>query len=291
VGTSEALWATVRDAVDAPQTDGYKADFFDRYVTAAEDGDPAAISTLPKFVTSVGQLATTLELTLDNQEAVTNWRSGREHIQFIGSFNPQHVGHRATIRSTLDVAGERSSGMAQVVENHPIKKDSLPPYRGRFTDGERKLYASTLLDPTRVTQLDVPLGLGLAKQGVAQIALLAEVTGDSKLRWLMGSDKFMTDTNNVRAGKALDKAGVRFADERVHLYVARRDTHEQSELDAAIDYLGDRYGTTVTMVPESPEPIVLGAAGSKIRALRAEGQHSAADYMEYYDLPDLRPAR
>lgn len=285
------MWANVRDATDIAQADGYKSNLFEHYMTAAENGDPAAISTLPKFVTSVGQLATTLELTLDNREVVANWLDGRKHVQFIGSFNPQHVGHRATIRSTLDVAGERSSGMVQVVENHPVKKDSLPPYRDRFTDGERRLYASTLLDPTRVTQLDVPLGLGLAKQGVAQIALLAEVAGDNQLRWLVGSDKFITDTNNVRAGEALDKAGVRFADGRVHLYVARRDTHEQGELEAAVDYLDDRYGTTVTIVPESPEPLVLGAAASKIRALRNGGQHSAADDMEYYDLPDLRPAR
>ncbi|MET1033114.1 MAG: hypothetical protein ABWX94_01300, partial [Candidatus Saccharimonadales bacterium] len=72
---------------------------------------------------------------------------------------------------------------------------------------------------------------------------------------------------------------------------ARRDTQSQGELDAAIDYLDNRYGTTVTIVPESSEPMVLGAAASKIRALRAEGQHSAADDMEYSDLPSLRPTR
>ncbi|HEU4914254.1 MAG TPA: hypothetical protein VFT16_02500 [Candidatus Saccharimonadales bacterium] len=266
-----------------------KTRVYNRLITAAEAGDPEAISTLPKVATTAGQLATTVELTLDNLDDVREWRQGHRYVQFIGSFNPQHVGHRSTIRDTLTAAGEGVNGLVQVVQNHPIKKDSLPPYIGRFRQGEQKLYSSTLLNPSEVTMLDVPLGLGLAKRGAEQIRLIASVTGDEKMRWLVGSDKFMTDVNNVRAGEQLDKAGARFSG--VHLYVARRDTQTTEEITEGADYVRGRFGADVTIVPETTDPLIIQAAASKIRAMRAEGRHAEADEMEYSDLPDLRPRR
>ena len=59
----------------------------------AIQGDPEAISTLPKFVTSLGELAIVSELTLDNLAAVQEWHARGLYLQNIGSFNPQHVGH------------------------------------------------------------------------------------------------------------------------------------------------------------------------------------------------------
>jgi nicotinic acid mononucleotide adenylyltransferase len=284
------LWQT---AATLPQTEAdpeaYKTRLFNTYLAAAEQGDPAAMSALPKFATTIGNLLTATEVTLENMDAIAAWHTGRPYVQFIGSFNPQHVGHRSTIAATLEAAGANASGIVQVVQNHPIKKDSLPPYDGRFKQGEEKLYSSTLLDPTDVTLLDLPLGLGLAKQGTAQIELISSITGDDKLRWLVGSDKFMTDVNNVRSGKALDKAGVRFSN--VHLYVARRDTQSLEEVMEGAAYVSEKFGANVTVIPESQDPLILGAAASKIRALRAEGRHEEADLMEYPDILSLKPNR
>jgi phosphopantetheine adenylyltransferase len=279
-GVSEALWSSTELPPDAQPT-GYKSQIFDTYLIAAAEGDPTAISLLPKVATTAGQLVTALELILDNRSTLTEWRQGRSYVQFIGSFNPMHVGHRTSIATTLDVAGERSSAIVQAVADHPIKKDSLPPYRERFVPAEEKLYSSSLIDLARATMLDVPLSLGLAKVGTAQIRLIADVAGDT-MRWQVGSDKFMADVRNVRQGKALDKAGARFSD--VHLYVARRETEDTEELQAGIDYVRDRFGATVTLLPEATDPLVLSAAASKIRALRAEGNHLLADAMEFPDI-------
>lgn len=260
----------------------YRSELFDAYLPPASEGDPAAASALPKFATTTGQLAVAIEVMLDNWDRLAEWRTDRAYIQTIGSYNPQHLGHRDAIARTLEVAGSRASATMQIVANHPIKVDSLPPYATRFEPGERRIYSSELIDPTRVTLLDVPLSLGLAKVGYAQIELLANVMGDSEMRWLVGSDKFMTDARNVRDGKSIDKAGARFSG--VHLYVARRATESTVEIDDAIDYLETSYGTKVTIVPESSNSLVLATSASKIRELRAAGRHGEADEMEFSDL-------
>ncbi len=267
---------------------GYKADLFTSYVMAAEAGDPAAITALPKFATSLGELSIALQLAMDYRDVVTSFRDGRLHVQHIGSFNPMHVGHRTTIDRTLTAAGPNSEVMAQAVADHP-KKSDLPPYRQRLHAGEQKIYSSTMLDPTRVSFIDVPLSLGLAKVGTAQIRLIADVTGDEKMRWQLGSDKFMTDVHAVQKGKELDKAGARFGN--VHLYVARRDTESLEDIEKGIDYLRDTFGTEVTLLPETEDELVLSAAASKIRAMRASGNRSEADVMEFRDIHPAAVAR
>lgn len=261
--------------------DDYRATLFETQRRQAEEGDPGAISVLPKLATTLARAAFAVELLLDNRQEVTDWRTDRAYIQFIGSFNPQHIGHRTSIANTLDAEGDHASAVVQVVADHPIKKDTLPPYETRFVPGEKKLYTSTLTDVARVTQLDVPVGLGLAKQGAEQIKLIADVAGDIP-RWQVGSDKFMTDVRNVQMGKALDKAGSRF--ENVHLYVVRRDTESAKEVQAGIDYVRDRFGAKVTLVADSHDSFILSASASKIRQLRAEGNAQLADRMEFSDL-------
>lgn len=265
------------------------ANTFRRYQPAAEAGDPAAISALPKFATSIGHLVTSLELTLDMADKIREWRTNRPYLQFIGSFNPQHIGHRFSISRTLNALGEHASGTVQVVANHPIKKDSLPPYSQRFRQGQERIYDSSLLDPTRVTLLDVPLGLGLAKQGDAQIALIAAVTGDSRKRWLVGSDKFMTDVKNVRDGKALDKAGVRFSN--VQLFVARRSTEGILEVEEGAEYVREEFGAEIIILPEITDELILQASASNIRKLRAKGHHIQADRIEHSDLASYDVSR
>ncbi|HLZ14971.1 MAG TPA: hypothetical protein VKQ34_03180 [Candidatus Saccharimonadales bacterium] len=279
VGVANQLWSSVEGQPVAGT--GYKADMFQAYLGAAAEGNPAAISMLPKLATSLGEVAMAIELTMDNLSAVTEWRSGRPCVQYIGSFNPMHIGHRATIARTLEAAGPNSSVLVQAVAAHP-KKTDLPPYSDRFLPGERKLLHSAIVDPTRATFIDVPLSLGLAKVGTEQIRLIADVTGDDKMRWQLGSDKFITDVRTVQAGKQLDKAGARFRN--VHLYVARRDTETAEEINDGIGYLQENFGTGVTILAEASDPLITEAAASKIRAMRAEGRHWEADEMEYRDI-------
>lgn len=277
----EAAETVALPAIDA---DNGRWTQFAAHLRAAEAGDPAAISTLPKFVTTPDQLAYALQLALEHREAVADWRSERPCVQLIGSFNPQHIGHRATMRAALTAAGERASVTAQLVADHPVKKDSLPPYDGRYRGAEYFTYRSTQVDPTRVTILDVPVGPELAKNGAAQIELLADVTGDPEMRWLMGSDKFMSDVRTAREGQLEKRAITRFREPRMHLYVGRRATHPLAELQAGIDFVQERFGTSITLVEEPADEAVLAAAASHIRALREEGRHREADAMQLADI-------
>ena len=152
-----------------------------------------------------------------------------------------------------------------------------------YINGRYDLFQSTLIDNTRATQLDVPAGIGLAPVGVAQIELIAETTGDEGLRWLVGSDKFMTDVTTAQAGR--EKVIQRFTEPRLHLYVARRADHDPEELQAGVEYVVERFDTKVTLVKEPDGENVLTASASKIRALRAEGRHEEADAIEFSDLP------
>lgn len=282
-GLAEGIWAaTGNRELHQPKRTEHKAQQFAHYVLRAERGDPEAISALPKFASTVGELAISAAISLDTLTVVSDWRSERKYVQFIGSFNPQHVGHRFTMGRTLEAAGHRSSGIMQVVQNHPIKKDSLPPYDTRFRQGEERLYSSTLIDPALVTLLDVPLSMGLAKRGDTQIALLAHVTGDKKGRWLVGSDKFMTDVRNVQNGTALDKAGARFSN--VQLFVARRAAENMKEIEEGAAYARERFGAEITLLPEIEDKQILMASASAIRAYRTEGRHAEANHLEYGDL-------
>ncbi len=271
-------------AANSSGEDDFRAPFFSSLMRRAQEGDPAAISALPKFVADLGQLSAAMELVLEGQEEVTGWREGRPYIQLIGSFNPQHIGHRTTMGAALRAAGERSSLMAQVVANHPVKKDSLPPYEDRYQAGEEHLYTSSLIDPERVTLIDVPVGPGLSKVGAAQIELLADLSGDDRMRWLVGSDKFISDVQTARGGHSEKRAVIRFKEPRMHLYVARRAAHDISEIEDGINFIQEKYGTGITLVDEPPNEMVLASSASRIRQLRAEGKDEEADRLQFTDL-------
>lgn len=284
LGFARAWQAQPAKVTDIPAIGAtYKRPLFEEQLARAHEGEPGAVAALAKFATTPNELSVVTGVMLDNPDALGEWSEDRKYMQLLGSFNPQHIGHRTTIRLALDTVGDSASAIAHVVDVHPIKGDSLPPYEGRFVAGEQKLYESTLIDNTRATQLDVPAGVGLAPVGVAQIELIAETTGDEGLRWLVGSDKFMTDVASARKGR--EKVIDRFSEPRIHLYVARRADHDPQELQAGVEYVVERFDTKVTLVKEPEGDDVLTASASKIRGLRAEGRHEEADNIEFADLP------
>lgn len=263
------------------QQSGYAAERFAAHMDAAISGNPAAISALPKFATTPDELATALRLALEARGALADWREGRSYVQFTGSFSPMHIGHRAAISRTLEAIGERSSALVQLVTDHPFKKD-LPPYRERFDPSEQKLYRSHLIDPVRVTMVDVPQGSGLAARGCEQMRLLATICGDSEMRWQVGSDKLLRDVRDVKVGNKLAEAGERF--KYVHQYVVKRATEDPEEIEKAIAYVQGRFGAIVTQVPVPDDELTLTAAATRIRLARAAGDHKTADRIEVSDL-------
>ena|GEM_PF-2005993 len=265
-------------------TDGYKHEYFARHALLAAQGDPASIETLPKLATTIGQLSLAMELVLDNKDAITEWHSNRSYLQYLGTFDPQHIGHRIAVQSTLNTAGGSSSALVHVMGRHPRKPQFHSPYEQRYEDSEERFIKTTLLDTTRVTQVDIPGGVGLASRGLGQMKLLADSAGDPELRWTIGSDKLMLDAAAVRAERATDKSIERLLEPRMHMYAVRRQTDDPSKLVEDADYLRDRFDTTITLVEELPYDCA-PASSTLVRQLRSNGMPAEADHMEYYELP------
>lgn len=267
-------------------TESYKAPYFANYADRAASSDPSAIEALPKFVTSLAQVAFYAELVLANKAALVEHHGDRPFLQYLGTFDPQHIGHRVAVQSGLVTAGEQSSALLHVMGQHPRKKNFLASYEERFVESERRFYESPLLDNGRVTQIDVPGGVGLAVQYPLQMELLADFVGDSELRWLTGSDKLILDAAVVRntpessGGK---KAMTRFSDPKMHAYIVHRQSDNKAQLENDVDYVVDRFGTKITIVEEQPYDCA-PASSSKVKELRAEGRHAEADHMELYEL-------
>ncbi len=262
---------------------GYKSEYFDRLAGMAEGGEAAEIVAFPKFATSLGQISLALEVVLSNRDIVTGWQAERHYLQYLGTFDPQHIGHRIGVQSALLAAGGRSSVIATTMGSHPFKTGFNRPYVDRFTAAEQRFYESPLIDNTRLTTLDVPGALGLGAANYEQMQLLADLAGDSQMRWTIGSDKFLLDANAIRAGEAVPRARARFANSALHPYVIHRQSDDFTELENSIDYITDTFSTEVTLVEELPYDCA-PASSSKIKQLRAEGRNVEADHMEYYEL-------
>lgn len=285
VGFAEAFRSSDINAT-APVADDYKAAHFDNYADRAATGDLGAIEALPKFTTSLAQVAFYADLLLSNREALTERRTDRPFLQYLGTFDPQHIGHRIAVQSGLITAGEESSAILHVMAQHPRKKNFQSSYDQRFDESERRFYESSLLDNERITQVDIPGGVGLAAQYPLQMELLADFAGDDELRWLTGSDKLILDATAVRDASDSSvgrKAMSRFSDPKMHAYVVHRQSDDKNLLENDVDYVIDRFGTRITIVDEQPYDCA-PASSSKVKQLRSDGRHAEADHMELYEL-------
>lgn len=261
----------------------YKTRYFDALVESADAGDPSAIEALPKFATSLGQMALVAALILDNKEAIETWHAGRAYIQYLGTFDPQHIGHRIAVQSALTTEGDGASAILHVMGQHPRKKNFSASYDDRFKQSEERFYESRLLDNRRITQVDVPGGVGLAEAYPAQMRLLASLSGDTEYRWLTGSDKLLLDADAVRQGRSAAKAIARFSDPKMHAYVVHRQSDDKRALENDIDFITDRFGTKITLVEELPYDCA-PASSSRVKELRMEGRNDEANHMELYEL-------
>jgi hypothetical protein len=281
-GFAEA-WHTADLPKEVAREETYKARHFDVLAEAAAAGDPSAIEALPKFVTSLGQMALVAALILDNKEAIETWHSDRAYIQYLGTFDPQHIGHRIAVQSALTTEGDRASAILHVMGQHPRKKNFSASYDDRFKQSEERFYESRLLDNRRITQVDVPGGVGLAKAYPEQMELLASLSGDTEYRWLTGSDKLLLDADAVRQDRSAAKAIARFSDPKMHAYIMHRQSDDKRALENDIDFITDQFGTKITLVDELPYDCA-PASSSRVKELRMEGRNDEANHMELYEL-------
>jgi len=76
---------------------------------------------------------------------------------------------------------------------------------------------------------------------------------------------------------------MRFSEPRMHVYVIHRQSDDRTGLDAAADYISDRFGTAITVVDELPYDCA-PASSTQVKQLRAQGRNAEADHMELYEL-------
>jgi hypothetical protein len=261
----------------------YKTRHFENLAEIAATGNPAAIEALSKFVTSLGEMALVTTLILDNRQAIEAWHLDRAYIQYLGTFDPQHIGHRIAVQSTLETEGNSASAILHVMGQHPRKTSLSASYEDRFKQSEERFYESNLLDNQRITQVDVPGGVGLAEEYPKQMELLALLSGDDEYRWLTGSDKVLLDVSAIKEGYSAEKAITRFSDPKMHAYVVHRQSDDRQALENGIDFVTDHFGTKVTLVEEIPYDCA-PASSSRIKQLRTEGRDDEANHMELYEL-------
>ena len=261
----------------------FKVRHFEDLVEIATTGNPAAIEALSKFVTSLGQMTLVATLVLDNKEAIKDWHADRRYIQYLGTFDPQHIGHRIAVQSSLETEGGLASAIIHVMGQHPRKKNFSASYEDRFKQSEERFYESGLSDNRRITQVDVPGGVGLAEEYPKQMELLASLSGDEEYRWLIGSDKLLLDANAVKQGAPAEKAVTRFSDPKMHVYAVHRQSDDKQALENGMDFVVDRFGTKITLVEELPYDCA-PASSSRVKQLRAEGRDDEANHMELYEL-------
>lgn len=276
-------WHTADLPKESAKEETYKVRHFDTLAEVAAAGDPSAIEALPKFVTSLGQMALVAALILDNKEAIKTWHSDRAYIQYLGTFDPQHIGHRIAVQSALMTEGDRASAILHVMGQHPRKKSFSASYEDRFKQSEERFYESKLLDNRRITQVDVPGGVGLSEAYPAQMELLASLSGDAEYRWLTGSDKLLLDAKAIKQDRSAAKAIARFSDPKMHAYVVHRQSDDKQALENNIDFITDRFGTKITLVDELPYDCA-PASSSRVKELRTEGRDDEANRMELYEL-------
>lgn len=283
IGFAET-WRASGFQAERTDKETYKQGYFDKLTEIAAAGDPAAVEALPKFATSVGQLAIASDLILSNQKQLESWHSERAYIQYLGTFDPQHIGHRIAVQSALATEGESASAILHTMGQHPRKKSFSASYEERSRQAEQRFYESPLLDNKLITHVDIPGGVGLAESYPEQMALLASFSGDTEYRWLTGSDKLLLDVNAIKLGHAAEKAARRFSDPNMHAYFLYRKSDERREFENGIDYVIDQFGTHVTIVEEAPYDCA-PASSSLVKQLRDAGKYDEADHMEFYELP------
>jgi hypothetical protein len=282
IGFAEA-WHAADLPKEGVEEGTYKTRHFDTLAELAAAGDPSAIEALPKFTTSLGQMALVAAFILDNKEAIETWHSARAYIQYLGTFDPQHIGHRIAVQSALATEGDKASATLHVMGQHPRKKNFSVSYEDRFKQSEERFYESELLDNRLITQVDVPGGMGLAAAYPGQMELLASLSGDTEYRWLTGSDKLLLDADTIKQGRPAEKAIARFSDPKMHAYVVHRQSDDKQALENNMDFITDRFGTKITLVNELPYDCA-PASSSRVKELRQEGRKDEADHMELYEL-------
>lgn len=114
--------------------------------------------------------------------------------QFLGSYNPYHMAHRAMVQQVLQNArSPLAHGCIAVMALNKSKPEIEENYLNRFSDTYIKLYNSNLIDPKHATLIDLPSGRGKSTDTLFHAHLISLVCHNPQVRIVIGSDKFIAD--------------------------------------------------------------------------------------------------
>lgn len=116
------LKANVEYTPDASPQNDWKAKLYSKYHAAALSGNTGALFQLPKFVSNLYMLNEFFRLLVGAESSGSLENRNKVHLQYLGTFDPQHIGHRIVITSVLKaMGGDSTHVVTHIMGNHPLK--------------------------------------------------------------------------------------------------------------------------------------------------------------------------
>jgi hypothetical protein len=191
--------------------------------------------------------------------------------QFLGSHNPYHVGHRVMIRSLIASGRAEDARMSVATMGSNGSKHLTPEsYADRHIGVIAAIAREYGKTKAPVYGIDLPTGVGFSRDTTWHSYFMAALSGDHRIRIVMGSDKFAIDAHKLPDDAHLQR---KYYDAKRSFFIVVRHEDEPDSIYQIVDSLPQTVRKRITVlnkVSYSPGP----ASSSLIRALRSSS-HTA----------------
>jgi hypothetical protein len=262
---------------DAPQIYSFaeKEAFFESNINALKKGtDPYktmfSLRNLAKGVTGLKSFRTFCHFILQYENDLLG-SNQNELLQYLGAFDPMHDGHIIAMKTALENSFCSNPYVAaSLMMLHERKPYLSKTYQLRLRFAVKYIFSSNLINPDRISLLDFPGGIGLSSNPRIQQQIIAKLSGNSKIRWVIGGDKFRHDyrmaINDKETGihsKHID----RFNDPNMEIYIVQRAGENNDDLPAMIKRCSVAFFASFKLMDRIPYKSKVNSS-SEIRSLR-----------------------
>lgn len=208
--------------------------------------------------------------------------------QFLGSYDPYHLGHRMMVQQTLQTLNnECNHACVSLMKSNNNKPSIKSNYEYRYTEAYYKFHSSILIDSFFATLINLPSGHGMSTNTLFHAHLIAYVAGSNKVNIVIGSDKFMSDFNkSEKLRKNGSAAGLqKFCFAYFVFYIIIRKEDFAVDIEKNVQMANENYLAKFVVIGRqcySGEPI----SSSKIKSFYNSSNGNLiekAKHMEYGD--------
>lgn len=236
-----------------PQLLQAKKDLFRFTLWSVSKGRYDLTPQLAKGVTDKKSLYTYLKMINEKQGLLAKNTASRGLLIYPGTFDPMHYGHRAMIASLLEGL-EPTIHLAVNINSYQARKPNLEAtYERRLADLEHRTLRSSILDPYRVCAMDFRFGAKESEDHIRQTRLQSYMAGDSRLRWVIGGDKFLTEVERQKKEEAQGVIGrtlSRFRLKDMTIYIVPRKGQDRRQLKGLAEQLSQTYPAEFVYIDE-----------------------------------------